>query len=119
MCEDTNMGYQDFVIKDGEFIGDFEGMYQTFKDPWNQSADESVFDSRRILALSWCTRLRTQFGSTRVIELGSGFGHLTESLRQDGFNPLVSISPKRQSNAPKSFIRKPFFSRELSKISSP
>ena len=25
--------YQDYVIKDGKFIGDFEKCYQDFKDP--------------------------------------------------------------------------------------
>ena len=27
--------YQDFVIKDGKFIGDFEGLYNNFEDPWH------------------------------------------------------------------------------------
>ncbi len=30
--------YQDYVIKDGKFIGRFEEMYQKFEDPWNQKA---------------------------------------------------------------------------------
>ena len=25
--------YQDYVIKDGKFVGDFEGMYQNADDP--------------------------------------------------------------------------------------
>ena len=29
------VNYQDFVIKNGKFIGQFEKMYQKFKDPWN------------------------------------------------------------------------------------
>ena len=29
--------YQDYVIKDGKFIGDFEKMYQNCSDPWEQS----------------------------------------------------------------------------------
>ena len=29
------INYQDFVIKNGKFIGQFEKMYQEFKDPWN------------------------------------------------------------------------------------
>ena len=27
--------YQDLVIKDGNFVGKFEEMYQKFSDPWN------------------------------------------------------------------------------------
>ncbi len=26
--------YQDYVIKDGELVGEFEKMYQDFDDPW-------------------------------------------------------------------------------------
>ena len=29
------MKYQDLVIKNGKFIGKFDEMYRTFKDPWN------------------------------------------------------------------------------------
>ena len=32
--------YQDYVIKDGKFIGDFEGMYRNFDDPWHQSRED-------------------------------------------------------------------------------
>ena len=28
------MKYQDFVIKDGKFIGQFEEMYKNVSDPW-------------------------------------------------------------------------------------
>ena len=32
--------YQDYVIKDGRLIGEFEGMYQDFDDPWEQTTRE-------------------------------------------------------------------------------
>ena len=32
--------YQDYVIKDGKFVGEFEQMYKDFDDPWEQSALE-------------------------------------------------------------------------------
>ena len=28
-------GYQDYVIKNGELVGDFNGMYREFDDPWH------------------------------------------------------------------------------------
>ena len=31
----------DFIIKDNEFIRDFEGMYANHSDPWNQSENYS------------------------------------------------------------------------------
>ena len=33
------MKYQDLVIKNGKFVGEFEKMYQEFSDPWNQSVE--------------------------------------------------------------------------------
>ena len=44
--------YQDYVIKDGNFVGDFEGLYKDFEDPWYQSKDEMLEDSRRIIIIS-------------------------------------------------------------------
>ena len=75
--------YQDFVIKDGKFIGNFEEMYQEFDNPWCQSDDESIFDSRRAIAKGWIKRIS---GSTqaRVCEVGCGFGHLTGDLTREG-----------------------------------
>lgn len=29
--------YQDYVIKDGRFVGRFDEMYRHFDDPWHQS----------------------------------------------------------------------------------
>lgn len=85
--------YQDFVIRDGEMIGDWEGLYKTFDDPWNQSRSDHMIDSRRLLAVNWCRRLREQYGTYRAVELGCGFGHLTETLRQQGFSAIgVDIS---------------------------
>ena len=34
--------YQDYVIKDGEFVGDFEGMYRDCENPWLQSHEDNV-----------------------------------------------------------------------------
>ena len=31
------MRYQDYVIKNGKFVGEFEKMYQNHEDPWNQT----------------------------------------------------------------------------------
>ena len=39
------MRYQDFVIKEGKFIGEFERMYQNIEDPWHQSKEGYVENS--------------------------------------------------------------------------
>ena len=44
------MKYQDLVIKDGKFVGEFEKMYQEFSDPWNQS--EEVHYSEGVFVIS-------------------------------------------------------------------
>jgi SAM-dependent methyltransferase len=86
--------YQDYVIKDGKLVGDFDGMYKNFDDPWNQSSVNQIFDSRRQIALLACSRLRNQHNVSRVIELGCGFGFLTNQLRELGFNSVgTDISP--------------------------
>jgi SAM-dependent methyltransferase len=80
--------YQDFVIKDGQLVGDFEGLYKTFDDPWYQSQTGHQRDTRRQIAINWMHRLRADNGVHRVLELGCGFGHLTDKLRQDGFSAV-------------------------------
>ena len=85
--------YQDFVIKDGQLVGDWEGLYKNFEDPWHQSRDDVLLDSRRIIAVNWCNRLRNEYNANKVIELGCGFGHLTETLRSQSFAAVgVDIS---------------------------
>ena len=39
------MKYQDLVIKDGKFVGEFEKMYQEFDDPWYQTREAFVENS--------------------------------------------------------------------------
>ena len=39
------MKYQDLVIKNGKFIGEFEKMYQRFDNPWNQTNKDYVENS--------------------------------------------------------------------------
>jgi SAM-dependent methyltransferase len=80
--------YQDYVISNGKLVGDFEGMYENFDDPWHQSAQDHIFDSRRQIAINYCNRLRSKYGVSKVVEVGCGFGHLTESLRKNGFDAL-------------------------------
>ena len=80
--------YQDFVIKNDNFVGDFEGLYQNIDDPWHQSHYDNIFDSRRVLTINWCNRLRKKYGVKKIIELGCGFGHLTNTLSQNDFEVL-------------------------------
>lgn len=107
----TPARYQDFVIKDGTLVGDFEGLYKAFDDPWQQSRADQIGDSRRCIAINWMHRLREDFGANRVLELGCGFGHLTDRLRQGGFAAVgidisqTAIEKARASNPHSVFIK--------------
>jgi SAM-dependent methyltransferase len=103
--------YQDFVIKDGKLVGDFEGLYENFEDPWDQSKADHRGDTRRQIALMWMHRLRGSCGVSRVIELGCGFGHLTDKLRQAGFSAVgadiskTAVAKAREMNSSSVFIQ--------------
>lgn len=80
--------YQDYVIKDGKFIGEFEQMYQDFDDPWEQKSKEN-FASEKAVAINWCQKLSSeQQRPLKVIELGCGFGIFTNNLKKAGCNVL-------------------------------
>jgi len=103
--------YQDYVIKDGRLVGDFDGLYLNFDDPWHQSKPDNAFSSLRTLAISWCNQLRKKYDSNRVIELGCGFGHLTEQLRTLNFASIgmdvseVAIKKAREMHPASTFVR--------------
>ena len=67
--------YQDYVIKDGKLIGEFEQMYQDFENPCEQSAREKFASEKAV-----CVNLIQFFRCRRVVELGRGFGHLTDRI---------------------------------------
>ncbi len=68
--------YQDYVIKDGKFIGKFEEMYQKFDDPWHQKENLETFYSRV------CTPVTLrQYGLKKVLEIGCGLGAFSNYLR--------------------------------------
>ena len=41
--------YQDYVIKDGKLVGEFESMYQDFDNPWDQSFREDAVLSKSVV----------------------------------------------------------------------
>lgn len=68
--------YQDYVIKDGKFIGKFEEMYKMFDDPWHQKENLGMFYSKMLTPVT----LR-QHGIKRVLEMGCGLGAFTNYLK--------------------------------------
>lgn len=92
--------YQDYVIKDGKLVGEFEEMYQDFEDPWEQTTREK-WASEKAVAIN----LIQKFNCQRVIELGCGLGHYTNKISKLSIDVLgVDISKtaidKAKSNYP-------------------
>jgi SAM-dependent methyltransferase len=84
--------YQDLVIKDGRFVGEFDRMYKAFDDPWHQSEPE-----HNILSVSRSVAMlnMAKYGIRSVVEFGCGLGFYTDRLRSSlGLRVLgVDISP--------------------------
>ena len=74
------MKYQDFVIKDGKFVGEFEKMYQQFEDPWNQTKKGYVENSisRQIV----CNYIN-YFQINSIVEFGCGLGKTTNFIYEN------------------------------------
>lgn len=68
--------YHDYVIKAGVFIGDFEGMYQRFDQPWMQDQQPNPYARQ-----AGITHIR-KFGIRSLLECGSGLGYYTEQIYQ-------------------------------------
>jgi len=85
--------YQDYLFRDGRFVGEFEEMYRDFADPWHQTSTEQ-FASEKAVGLNLLNRLAERAGVRRVIEIGCGFGHYTARIAASGFDVLgIDVSP--------------------------
>jgi len=86
--------YQDLVIKDGKFVGDFDHLYENFDDPWKQSDKNIIDQSRRALCIHHAKKLAKEYREKyndiskpfTALELGCGFGYLTAELNEEGLN---------------------------------
>lgn len=97
--------YQDYVIKDGRFVGEFEEMYKDFDDPWEQTTRE-LWASEKAVGLN----LIQKFGAGRVIEVGCGFGHYTKRISDLGVDVLGVDISETAINKAKSLHREVGFS---------
>ena len=80
--------YRDLVIKDGKLVGDWDNLYKKVDDPWHQSRNDHVHDTRRQTAILHCKKIRETYGTVKVLELGCGFGHISKQLTELGFLTL-------------------------------
>jgi SAM-dependent methyltransferase len=96
--------YQDYVIKDGTFIGEFEEMYKVFDDPWHQSSiDFSITRNSTILNIN-------KYGVKSCVEFGCGLGYFTNNIKLNTSCSVigVDISESAIKKAKLSFPHIPF-----------
>ncbi len=77
--------YQNFVIKNGKFIGKFEEMYQKFPDPWDlikHNKHGGNLNYKNIYNL--CDKLK-QKKNLSTLEIGCGFPQISNQLNKNGF----------------------------------
>jgi len=80
--------YQDYVIRDGRLIGDFENMYRNSDEvPWHQDRTvHAIFSDLTVVLLS---RLRPQ----SLLDVGCGLGYMANRLKQEieSLNRVVGL----------------------------
>lgn len=91
--------YQDFFLKDGEYVGKYEEMYQMCNDPWNQSWINE-FSTVHAVLINNLQKLKTK----KVLEVGCGLGYLTNKITKNGFDTLgIDVSETAIKRASKLF----------------
>jgi SAM-dependent methyltransferase len=75
--------YHDYVIKNGQFIGKFDEMYEKFEDPWTQKSQPNKYSR-----MAGIIHLR-DFGITSVLECGCGLGFYADWIRKE-----INVVPK-------------------------
>ena len=69
--------YQDYVIRDGKFVGEFEDMYKKFPDPWLQSNKDNL---QLCPTRNYTSLLIKKYNIKSLIEFGCGLGKTTNML---------------------------------------
>src|SRR3989304_10537934 len=78
MVEINSDDYHDFVIKNGQLIGEFEQMYGKAKDvPWHQDKQEDWLDIRLTIEM-----LRKYSPFDYICDFGCGLGFFLEILKR-------------------------------------
>jgi trans-aconitate methyltransferase len=78
--------YHDYVIRNGELIGDFDNMYKNCSDPWPED-EKDMNNNPASLRLK---QLINQHKLSKVLSLGSGKGNHIDWLTRDIENSEVT-----------------------------
>ena len=108
------MRYQDYVIKDGKFVGEFEKMYQDCENPWHQMEEANISYSRADTVNS-IHRLKLK----NVLEVGCGLGYFTAYLAERCHEVCLTgmdISDTAIKKAKTTFPQLSFFQGDLNSL---
>lgn len=91
--------YQDYFIRNGEMVGEFEEMYRDFGDPWHQT-DIETFASDKAVGINLLRKLLHLTGRRRALEIGCGFGHYVHRIAEAGYEATgIDIAPTAVAKA--------------------
>jgi len=82
------MRYQDYVIKNGKFVGKFEEMYQKFSDPWGLLCENNkkVSNLNYGIIYNYCYQIKqTHTRKLITLELGCGYSQISYHLFKNNF----------------------------------
>ncbi|MBT6488344.1 MAG: class I SAM-dependent methyltransferase [Deltaproteobacteria bacterium] len=84
--------YQEFVFRDGRFIGDFENMYkQASEVPWHQDVlAHHFYVDLDILILK---EMRRRFAFRTVADVAAGLGHVTDRIHREVLMGQIGAEP--------------------------
>jgi len=102
-----------FTISNGKMIGDFEGLYKNFKDPFVQTKKEKFETSKKAI-INYCQLLQSKRNKVlKTLEIGCGFGQLSKDLKKLKFDAFgTDISKTAIKKAKKDGLAK-FYTSEF------
>ena len=93
-----------FTISNGKMIGDFEGLYKNFKVPFYNQKKKSLKLPKAII--NYCQLIQSKKKKLKTLEIGCGFGHLSNELAKLKFKSYgTDISKTAISKAKKRNIK--------------
>lgn len=112
------MKYQDLVIKDGNFVGEFEEMYKTFENPWNQEDELYSSNVSRRAACHFIEKYQIK----SIVEWGCGLGktsnYIKKHVKQDINITGIDVSQTAITKAKNKYQDIDFIVDDISNISN-
>ena len=83
------MKYQDYVIKNGKFVGEFNLMFKKYKDPWKlleKNKKTTMINYRMIIELCKFIKEKLKKRKITTLEIGCGFPQISQNLYENSFS---------------------------------